>query len=81
MIDLTPIQDDVNQDKKLRRMCESCNTKLSRFLYILKSLLYGIFHLCEECKQDLDIEQMEGIQTTFVEKESYTWEALEEPIR
>lgn len=81
MIDLTPIQEDIDQDRRIEKMCESCNRKPSKFLYILKSVLYGIFHLCKECKQDLDHDQVDGIETTFVEKEKHTWTVLEDPLR
>ena len=81
MIDLSAIEDDVNQDRKLRRRCESCNKQWSRFLYIIKSVLYGIFHLCEDCKNDLNQEDFDGIQTMFVEKEKHTYLPLEEPLR
>lgn len=80
-MNLAPIQSDVDQDKKLRRMCESCNKQFSKYLYILKSVLYGIFHICEDCKEDLNQDDIEGVQTTFVEKESHTWAILEEPLR
>jgi hypothetical protein len=80
-MNLAPIQSDVDQDKKLRRMCESCNKQFSKYLYILKSVLYGIFHICEDCKEDLNQDDVEGIQTTFVEKEAHAWAILEEPLR
>lgn len=75
MLDLTPIQADIDQDKKLRRRCESCNQANSRYLYIIKSVLYGIFHLCKACKTELDVEQSVGnnIEAIFVEKDLHTW--------
>lgn len=82
-LDITPIEEDVRADAKVRKMCESCNRRLSRYLYILKSVLYGIFHLCEDCKKDFDCSEthIEEVRTTFVEKNASTWQVLEDPFR
>jgi hypothetical protein len=83
MLDINPIKEDVEADRNIRRICESCNTKTSKYLYILKSVLYGIFHLCEKCKEELDCVEtnVEEVKTTFVEKKIHTWMELEEPLR
>jgi len=81
--DLEPIKADVEADRNVRRVCESCSSRPSKYLYILKSVLYGIFHLCEHCKEELDCVEtyVEQVKTTFVEKEKHTWLELEEPLR
>lgn len=86
-LDITPILQDIEADCNIRKYCESCNTKISRYLYILKSVVYGIFHLCKECKEDLEFLEthIDEIKTKFVEKRKHTWkygvEQLEEPLR
>jgi uncharacterized protein with PIN domain len=79
MLDLTLIQQDVDQDKKVQKICESCNQRLSKYLYILKSIFYGIFHVCEYCKEELDSAETptEEIKTAFVEKAKSAW--IDEP--
>lgn len=84
MLDINPIQADVDADCLIRKNCESCNVKTSRYLYILKSVVYGIFHLCKECKEDLEFLEthIDEVKTKFVEKAKHTWvENLEEPLR
>lgn len=82
-MDLRPIQQDIDKDKKLSKCCESCSRKRSRYLYIVKSVLYGIFHICEDCKEELVCPDYctEEIKAVFLEKPPSTWMVEEVPLR
>lgn len=84
-LDVTPIQEDVDSDCRIARTCESCSRKPSRYLYILKNVFYGIFHLCQDCKEEMEYVSEEvkevQVQTTFVEKEKHTWSSSEVLLR
>lgn len=71
--DFAMIALDVEQDKTKIKLCESCNRQPSSYLYLVKSNLYGIFHICELCKaavEDLPSE----LTTAFVKKDFSTYQ-------
>ena len=83
MLDLTPISEDIAKDRSMRKVCESCNCRLSKYLYILKSIMFGIFHVCDRCKEELDCSDtgIDEIQTVFLEKSRRSYTSEPEPIR
>ena len=52
-INLKDIELDIIQDKKKVVMCESCEKAMSSKLYIVKNGVYGIFHLCGVCGNEV----------------------------
>jgi hypothetical protein len=74
-MDLGPIMEDIEKDRQLVKNCESCGRKRSQYLYILKSLLYGIFHVCEDCREELECPEgcLEEVKAVFLKKPAHTW--------
>ena len=82
MLDITPIQQDIQKDRRMKKVCESCNQRLSEYLYILKSIMFGIFHVCEQCKEELDCSETEQeVKTMFIKKARNSYSNEPEPIR
>jgi hypothetical protein len=65
---------DVERDKDVEQMCECCNSRYSCFLYLIKAQVYGIFHICKQCKEA--VEQLPSSLTSiaFVPKNVSSYE-------
>ena len=53
LYDLATIALDIEKRRSMVKLCESCKCRVSTELYIVKILIYGIYHVCEPCKQEL----------------------------
>ena len=74
-MNLINIKHEIEKDLHLHKVCESCEAAPSEYLYIIKSLLYGIFHVCEDCKTNLECTELESIKSTFLKKfQTICWE-------
>ena len=81
---LVHIRDEIDKDLYLEKFCECCEGRLSTYLYIIKSIMFGIFHICDECKNDLECENASGMKCAFLQKNrKVVWdtEYQENPIR
>jgi hypothetical protein len=58
---------DVEKARRVHKDCECCKRNFSTYLYVIKTLIYGIYHVCGFCKIQLEITPAEG-STTFVSK-------------
>ena len=65
--DLATISTDIEKRRQVPCVCDSCGEKPSTFLYVVKLLLYGIFHVCETCKCELEVIA-DKRNTCFVKK-------------
>ena len=67
---------DIERDKSKIKICESCNLYPSSFLYLVKSQIYGIFHICQGCQ--VEVEKLNGSDmneiTAFVKKDFSTYQ-------
>jgi len=78
-MNLIDIRFEIEKDLHLHKVCESCEAAPSEYLYIIKSLLFGIFHVCEDCKSNLECTEMQDISSTFVKKfQTICWKDYEE---
>lgn len=57
----------VESARRLVKHCECCRIYVSEYLYVIKTLIFGIYHVCEDCKASLEINPAEGL-VTFVKK-------------
>lgn len=74
-MNLIDIRYEVEKDLNIHKVCESCEAAPSEYLYIIKSLLFGIFHVCEDCKSGLECSDMPDTKSTFVKKfQTICWE-------
>ncbi len=67
LYDLATIAIDVEKRRSIVCMCDSCNERKSSYLYVVKLIFYGIFHVCEPCKDEL-VTIADPRNTTFVKK-------------
>lgn len=67
---------DIERDKFKIKLCESCNLYPSSFLYLVKSKIYGIFHICEGCQVEVEKLNGSGLDeiTAFVKKDLSTFQ-------
>lgn len=71
--DFAMIALDVEQDKTKVKLCECCNRYPSSYLYLIKSNIYGIFHICDLCKAAVE-ELPKTMATAFVPKDFSTYQ-------
>lgn len=65
---------DIERDSQISRMCESCERRSSQYLYLVKSMVYGIFHICDLCREEI-LKLPKPVETTaFVPKAFSTME-------
>ena len=57
----------VEQERRIAKRCECCKRWFSEYLYVIKTLGYGIYHVCEECKKILEVRPADGF-VTFIKK-------------
>ena len=77
--DLYEIRKEVDRDLNIHKVCESCENSVSEYLYIVKNLMFGIFHICEECKLGLSYQELPDFKSTFLKKfQAICWEDYEE---
>jgi hypothetical protein len=80
-MDLVNIRHEIDKDLFTEKFCECCESRLSTHLYIIKTIMFGIFHICKECKDELSA-QGSGMKSTFLlKKKEVLWEEEETPIR
>lgn len=65
--DLATISTDIDRHRSKTVRCESCSERTSTWLYVVKLLLYGIFHVCTPCKDEL-LRIADPQNTSFVKK-------------
>lgn len=65
---------DIERDIKIPKICESCNGRSSQYLYLVKSMVYGIFHVCELCRNEILQLPKPVKATAFVQKAFSTFE-------
>lgn len=58
---------DVERERRLVKSCDCCKAVFSTHLYVIKTLIFGIYHVCSGCKLILEIDPAEGY-VTFVKK-------------
>lgn len=58
---------DVEKARREFKYCECCKIYRSDYLYVIKTLIFGIYHVCEYCKRSLEINPADGL-VTFVNK-------------
>lgn len=67
-----PIVVDIEKDKRLVKNCESCGEPNSTWLYLVKNNIFGIFHICQKCKtqlEELEVEEGTGIREFVLKNE------------
>lgn len=64
---------DIDRDSKIARICQCCEIEQSQFLYLIKSAIYGIFHVCYKCKMALMEIKDDSFTRAFVVKEGSTY--------
>lgn len=57
MVNLLAIRSEIEKDLYIHKVCESCEKVPSEYLYVVQNLLFGIFHLCEDCQQHLQPDE------------------------
>lgn len=67
LYDLATVALDIEKRRSIVCKCDSCSERLSNHLYVVKLMFYGIFHICEPCKQEL-ILIADPRNTSFVKK-------------
>lgn len=65
--DFATITVDVERYKARSQICDSCGERKSRWLYVVKLIIYGIFHVCTPCKNEL-VTIADSRNTCFVKK-------------
>lgn len=58
---------DVEKQRRSVVRCECCKEFFSTHLYVIKTLVFGIYHVCENCKILLQGNPADGL-VTFVKK-------------
>lgn len=72
--DFANIALDVDRDTKVFKMCECCEKRSSQYLYLIKSAIYGIFHICELCRNEILRMPKISHSIAFVQKDFSTFE-------
>jgi hypothetical protein len=67
LYDLATVSIDVEKRRSIVCICDSCNERMSSYLYVVKLIFYGIFHVCEPCQKEL-VTIADPRNTTFVKK-------------
>lgn len=76
--DLWAIRFEIDKDLHRHKVCESCEAEISEYLYIVQNLLFGIFHICEECKKGMTESDTPDFKSTFLKKfQAICWEDYE----
>lgn len=74
-MNLINIRYEIEKDLRTHKVCESCEGAPSEYLYIIKSLMFGIFHVCEDCKTNLACNEIPDTKSTFLKKfQAICWE-------
>lgn len=77
--DLVRIRFEIDRDLYKHKICESCEGSISEYLYVVQNLLFGIFHICEECKQGINESDTPEFKSIFLKKfQAICWEDFEE---
>lgn len=58
---------NVEKERKLEKRCECCKVYFSTHLYVIKTLIFGIYHVCDRCAILLKENPAEG-SVAFVKK-------------
>lgn len=56
---------DIEKDRKIIKNCDSCGVINSTWLYLIKNNVFGIFHICDTCKtqlEEMELEEGTGIR-------------------
>ena len=72
--DFASIALDVEKDCKEPKICECCGRHMSAYLYLVKSAIYGVFHICSDCKIEIEKLPRPVESTAFVQKAFSTFE-------
>ena len=67
LIEFCKIVLDVEKHRRLVVRCECCQSFFSSHLYVIKTQIYGIYHVCENCKCLLEENPADGL-VTFILK-------------
>ena len=79
MVNLLAIRGELEKDLYVHKVCESCENSPSEYLYIVENLFFGIFHICEECKNFMEFSEMPDLKNTFLKKfQAICWADFEE---
>lgn len=54
---------DVERERRIVKRCECCKTYFSTYLYVIKTLIFGIYHVCDGCKALLEENPADGVVT------------------
>lgn len=65
---------DIERDRKDLKLCECCSKRNSQYLYLVKSAVYGIFHVCELCRNEIIRLPKPVEATAFVQKDFSAFE-------
>lgn len=57
----------IEQERRSEKRCECCKALISTYLYVIKTLIFGVYHVCGDCKILLEIKPADGY-VTFVRK-------------
>ena len=67
LYDLATIALDIEKRRSMIKLCDCCTVYVSTHLYVVKIFFYGIYHVCDSCKNHL-IEISENDNTAFFAK-------------
>lgn len=78
MVNLLAIRKEIEKDLYIHKVCESCEKAPSEYLYIVQSLFFGIFHLCEDCQKQVKPDVEEFKSNILKKFQAICWEDFEE---
>lgn len=58
---------DVEKERRIMKRCQCCKSLFSSYLYVIKTLIYGIYHVCDACKILLEKNPADG-SVVFIKK-------------
>lgn len=54
-----PIEADIEKDRNVEKSCDSCGDQKTNWLYLVRNNVFGIFHICQKCKDELSSLELE----------------------
>lgn len=69
---------NLEEQRLIQKNCERCGFLETPWLYSVKNSLFGFFHICNDCKSQLETEEID-LREFILKEEPVVEEIVEEP--